>query len=101
MTRKRARVTEEGTARMYEDVLDRLESKNEETSKHSNGGTSRQQKATIASKPRLKRTFYLPHEVVVAVEKLQGREFEETGKKPELSEIVERAILLLAKHSNI
>ena len=109
MPRKHAQITEEKTAKMYEDVLDRLGSRNEETSKRLDGKTSKQQSRPgvksstkkAAEQPRLKRTFYLRHAAVLAIEKLQSSEFEMTGKKPELSEIVERAIQALAKQSNI
>lgn len=41
---------------------------------------------------RIKATFYLNPEDVLAIDSLQSDEFRRTGKKPERSEIVSRAI---------
>ncbi|HEY48924.1 MAG TPA: hypothetical protein G4O13_02645 [Dehalococcoidia bacterium] len=41
---------------------------------------------------RIKATFYLNPEDVLAIDELQSNEFRQTGKKPERSEIVSRAI---------
>ncbi len=45
--------------------------------------------------PRIKATFYLHPEDILAIDSLQSEEFKGTGKKPERSEIVSRAIQLL------
>lgn len=48
------------------------------------------------SKPvRVKVTVYLQPDDVVAIDELQIAEFKKTGKKPEKSELVSRAIQLL------
>lgn len=44
---------------------------------------------------RVKRTWYVPHDVVIALDRLQLEEFERTGTKPELSNLVAEAITLL------
>lgn len=41
---------------------------------------------------RIKATFYLNPEDVLAIDSIQSEEFRQTGKKPERSEIVSRAI---------
>ncbi len=41
---------------------------------------------------RIKATFYINPEDVLAIDELQSSEFRQTGKKPERSEIVSRAI---------
>jgi hypothetical protein len=45
-----------------------------------------------AKRDRIKATFYLNPEDVLAIDSLQSEEFRRTGKKPERSEIVSRAI---------
>ena len=48
------------------------------------------------SKPnRIKATFYLNPEDVLAIDEMQSNEFRQTGKKPERSELVSRAIQAL------
>ena len=42
--------------------------------------------------PRVKATFYITPDDVLAIDALQSEEFRQTGKKPERSEIVSRAI---------
>ncbi|MEE8470021.1 MAG: hypothetical protein V3S51_01685 [Dehalococcoidia bacterium] len=42
--------------------------------------------------PRIKATFYLNPEDVLAIDSMQSEEFRKKGKKPERSEIVSRAI---------
>ena len=43
---------------------------------------------------RIKATFYLNPEDVLAIDEMQSNEFRRTGKKPERSEIVSQAIQL-------
>jgi hypothetical protein len=45
--------------------------------------------------PRVKATFYLNSEDIVAIDQMQTEQFQRTGKKPERSELVSRAIQLL------
>jgi hypothetical protein len=45
-----------------------------------------------AKRSRIKATFYLNPEDVLAIDSMQSEEFRKTGKKPERSEIVSRAI---------
>lgn len=54
------------------------------------GQTSRQR--------RIKATFYLNPEDVLAIDEMQSNEFRRTGKKPERSEIVSRAIQEFKDH---
>ncbi len=49
----------------------------------------------VETPKRIKVTVYLNPDDVVAVDELQIAEFKKTGKKPEKSEIVSRAIQLL------
>jgi hypothetical protein len=54
--------------------------------------TSERQNVETARRPRIKATFYLEPDDVVAIDVMQTDEFRRTGKKPERSEIVSRAI---------
>ena len=47
--------------------------------------------------PRIKRTYHLPNEAIVLLEELQLAQLKETGRKPELSELVASGIRLLAQ----
>ncbi len=46
---------------------------------------------------RVKATFYLNSEDIIAIDQMQTEEFKRTGKKPERSHIVSRAIQGLAR----
>ena len=50
---------------------------------------------------RIKATFYLYPDDILAIDYMQIEEFKQTGKKPERSEVVSRAIQALKKQSNI
>jgi hypothetical protein len=81
---------------MYEDVLDRLSSR--KPSKRSASQASKQPDNQTPVQPRIKATFYLTREDIVAIDRLQIGVFLETGKKPERSQIVSQSIQLLARH---
>ncbi len=49
---------------------------------------------------RIKATFYLSTRDIVAIDRMQTAEFERTGKKPEKSHLVSRAIQLLASQQD-
>jgi hypothetical protein len=48
-------------------------------------------------KNRTKRTYHLPDEVVLLLSELQLQEYRQTGRKPELSDLVADAIKQLAE----
>ena len=70
--------------------------------------TSRQSEVLPAkhldSKPakprRIKATFYLHPEDIIAIDEMQTKRFREHGKKPEKSELVSEAIQALSKQRN-
>jgi hypothetical protein len=74
----------------------------------SDGQTSRQSGVLTAnqldSKPakprRIKATFYLHPEDIIAIDEMQTKRFREHGKKPEKSELVSEAIQALSKQVN-
>jgi len=49
---------------------------------------------------RIKATFYLEPADIVAIDHMQTEEFTRTGKKPERSQLVSRAIQAFAKQQN-
>lgn len=55
---------------------------------------SRTQRQVPHKKHRIKATFYLEPDDILAIDSMQSEEFKKTGKKPERSEIVSRAIKL-------
>jgi hypothetical protein len=58
----------------------------------------------LDSKPakprRIKATFYLQPEDIIAIDEMQTKRFREHGKKPEKSELVSEAIQALSKQLN-
>jgi hypothetical protein len=60
------------------------------------GNTAIQEVEQEASKPRIKRTFNIPDDVVLLLSEIQIQRYRSTGKKPELSELVTEGIKLLA-----
>jgi hypothetical protein len=58
--------------------------------------TAIQEAVQETSKPRIKRTFNIPDDVVLLLNEIQLQRYRQTGKKPELSELVTEGIRLLA-----
>ena len=46
---------------------------------------------------RIKRTYHLPSEAIILLEELQLAQLKETGRKPELSDLVASGIRMLAE----
>lgn len=97
---KRAKVTEENAASLLGgNALDRFTGGPEEptmTAKRRDRKTARREPAEPEVN-RVKATFYLNPEQVVALEELRLEHFKETGEKIDKSELVRRAIDLLAR----
>ncbi len=56
----------------------------------------------VSKQHRIKATFYIDPEDVLAIDEMQSNEFRRTSKKPERSEIVSRAIQALKdQHSQL
>ena len=62
--------------------------------------TVRQPDSQTAKPQRIKATFYLTPDDILAIDALQGEEFKRTGKKPERSHIVSRAIQALRQQQD-
>lgn len=59
-----------------------------------------QPERTPAKPPRIKATFYLSRDDIIAIDTMQTEEFRRTGKKPERSELVSRAVQLLRRQGS-
>ena len=71
-----------------------------ETVKHQDVLTSRQLDSQPAKPRRIKATFYLHPEDIIAIDEMQTKHFREHGKKPEKSELVSEAIQVLSQQLN-
>lgn len=65
-----------------------------------NSLTSGQSNGPTEKVPRIKATFHLSKEDVIAIDIMQLEEFKQRGKKPERSEVVSRAIQELYKRQS-
>ena len=73
--------------RRTDEAVPELEQQNSSTANHLD--------SRMAKPSRIKATFYLNPDDIVAIDVMQTEEFQKTGKKPERSELVSRAIQLL------
>ena len=62
--------------------------------------TANQLDSKPAKPRRIKATFYLHPEDIIAIDEMQTKRFREHGKKPEKSELVSEAIQALSKQLN-
>jgi hypothetical protein len=68
-----------------------------QTSKHPDVLTVKHLDSKPAKPRRIKATFYLRPEDIIAIDEMQTKRFREHGKKPEKSELVSEAIQALSK----
>jgi hypothetical protein len=71
-----------------------------QTSRQSDALTVKQLDSKPAKPRRIKATFYLRPEDIIAIDEMQTKRFREQGKKPEKSELVSEAIQALSKQLN-
>jgi hypothetical protein len=71
-----------------------------QTSKHPDVLTAKHLDSKPAKPRRIKATFYLRPEDIIAIDEMQTKRFREHGKKPEKSELVSEAIQALSKELN-
>jgi len=76
------------------------EQSDSQTSRQSDVLTSDQLDSKPAKPRRIKATFYLHPEDIIAIDEMQTKRFREHGKKPEKSELVSEAIQALSKQVN-
>jgi hypothetical protein len=96
---KRAKITEDDAANLLGgDALDRFTGTREGRTKPAKRATRKKAPPEEAEPElnRVKATFYLNREQVVALEELRLKHFKETGDKVDKSELVRKAIDLLA-----
>jgi hypothetical protein len=79
---------------------DEQEQSASQTSRQSEVLTARQLDSQPAKPRRIKATFYLYPEDIIAIDEMQTKRFREHGKKPEKSELVSEAIQALSKQLN-
>ena len=97
---KRAKVTEDDAANLLGgDALDRFTSSQEEPRKPAKRAPRKKATPQEAEPElnRVKATFYLNPEQVVALEELRLKRFKDTGNKIDKSQLVREAIDLLVK----
>ncbi len=112
---RRAKLTPENARDMYEDIIDRVvgdrggadqpepaQPEAQDSSQAPQSPRKRAGQKQPADQPetpprRIKATFYLTPRDIVTIDRIQTEEFLRTGKKPQRSEIVSRALQLLAE----
>jgi hypothetical protein len=93
---------------VYSRALKQVQQSQQEDKEHLDSQTVKQQDSLtvsqLDSKPakprRIKATFYLYPEDIIAIDEMQTKRFREHGKKPEKSELVSEAIQALSKQLN-
>ena len=68
--------------------------------KKTDQGVPEQQREEKPAGPKVKRTFYLPTATVELLQELQFSEWQKTKVRPDLSDLVARAITLLYQHDS-
>ena len=76
------------------------EQSDSQTSRQSDVLTANQLDSKPAKPRRIKATFYLHPEDIIAIDEMQTKRFRDHGKKPEKSELVSEAIQALSKQVN-
>ena len=79
---------------------DEQEQPDSQTAKQEDVLTAKQPDSKPAKPRRIKATFYLHPEDIIAIDEMQTKRFREHGKKPEKSELVSEAIQALSKQVN-
>ena len=93
---------------VYSRALKQVQQSQQEDEEHLDSQTVKHQDSLtvshLDSKPakprRIKATFYLHPEDIIAIDEMQTKRFREHGKKPEKSELVSEAIQALSKQLN-
>lgn len=80
--------------------IQELKQSNIETARQENIQMPKHLTSKTAKQQRIKATFYLEPEDIIAIDEMQTQRFKQQGKKPEKSELVSEAIQLL-KQQNV
>ena len=81
-------------------TIQALEQQDSRTARQLNVQPSEHPDSKTVKQQRIKATFYLQPEDIIAIDEMQTKRFREKGKKPEKSELVSEAIQLLSKQQN-
>jgi hypothetical protein len=98
--RKKPSVYSQALKQVQQPQHDEQEQLDSQTSNHPDILTVRQSDSKPAKQRRIKATFYLRPEDIIAIDEMQTKRFREHGKKPEKSELVSEAIQVLSKQIN-
>jgi len=98
--RKKPSVYSRALKQVQQAQHDEQEQPASQTSRQSDVLTVKQLDSKPAKPRRIKATFYLRPEDIIAIDEMQTKRFREHGKKPEKSELVSEAIQALSKALN-
>ena len=98
--RKKPSVYSRALQQVQQPQHDEQEQPASQTSSQSDVLTVKQLDSKPAKPRRIKATFYLRPEDIIAIDEMQTKRFREHGKKPEKSELVSEAIQALSKALN-
>jgi|SRR6266705_2673959 len=98
--RKKPSVYSRALKQVQQAQHDEQEQQASQTSSQSDVLTVKQPDSKPAKPRRIKATFYLRPEDIIAIDEMQTKRFREHGKKPEKSELVSEAIQALSKQLN-
>ena len=98
--RKKPSVYSRALKQVQQTQQDEQEQPASQTSSQSDVLTASQLDSKTAKPRRIKATFYLRPEDIIAIDEMQTNRFREHGKKPEKSELVSEAIQALSKELN-
>ena len=98
--RKKPSVYSRALKQVQQAQHDEQEQPASQTSSQSDVLTVKQLDSKPAKPRRIKATFYLRPEDIIAIDEMQTKRFREHGKKPEKSELVSEAIQALSKALN-
>jgi hypothetical protein len=98
--RKKPSVYSRALKQVQQAQHDEQEQPDSKTSSQSDVLTVKQLDSKQAKPRRIKATFYLRPEDIIAIDEMQTKHFREHGKKPEKSELVSEAIQALSKALN-
>ena len=98
--RKKPSVYSRALKQVQQPQHDEQEQPASQTSRQPDALTVKHLDSKTAKPRRIKATFYLRPEDIIAIDEMQTKRFREQGKKPEKSELVSEAIQALSKALN-
>ena len=98
--RKKPSVYSRALKQVQQTQHDEQEQPDSQTSRQPDVLTAKQLDSKTAKPRRIKATFYLRPEDIIAIDEMQTKRFREQGKKPEKSALVSEAIQALSQQLN-